>query len=276
MTTLLGPTCGVAALDDMARALALDLFVDPAGIRALAAYWVALFVDRPVRPMPAPSMCALITQLRAIKEGGPAAFTLELDGYERDDRDLSFVLRLFRDDLQLTLSYEFLRHRGARHRALRALDSMLETLVPPQSAEAAQPAAFATRTLSGLGGELRVAGFCQNAMLAFYFNARLFVVTAVAEYVRALRAQPLIMANRTLVAELCLPVAHALLAWAAATPDGGTDAALEAVAARVADAGDVTPLEVEMLAPARALYAAVRETWAVAAAAAAPPLTERD
>lgn len=273
---LLGPSCGLAALDDATRALCLDLFVDPAGVRALAQYWVAVYVDAPKQAMPAPSMCALLRQLRDVEAGGAGAFALELDGYERDDRDLSFILRLFRDDLQLTLSYEYMRHRGGRHGAIRALDALLETMAPPLTASALQPRAFASGTLDGLGGELRVARFCHNAMLAFYCNARLLAVAAAAEYVRVLCALPRVRANRTLVAELCLPVAHALLAWAAATPDSGTDDVLEAVAARVAEAGDVTALEATALAPARALYAAVRQTWAAAAAAPTPTTADSD
>ncbi len=214
---LLGPACSTDAFDDYARAIALDLFVDPRGIQSLARYWVAVFADRPLQPMPAPSFCALLAHFSGIAAVGTGdkaagAFDLALDGYETESRDLAFVARFFGADANLSVSYDFLVRAG-REKTLCALTRALQSLSPPLSAPAATPRAFAQSTLAGLRGEFRVSSFCGNAMLAFYFNPVLFAAVATVEYVRALVLQPTITAHAPLVSGLLLPVAHALVEW---------------------------------------------------------------
>lgn len=278
MADILGPSCGIPAFDDAARAFALDLFVDPRGIQALARYWLAVFADRPQQPMPAPSFCALLEHFRdiALAESREAAamFDLALDGYETDGRELSFVLRLFAADKNLAVSYEFLAPpKAARRKSLRALQHLLASLSPPQRAPAATPCAFANHTLGGLRGEFRVSGFCHNAMLAFYFNPIVFAVVATAEYVRAIVRQPPLTAQPGLLDILLLPVAHALVEWAQAMETRDPDATdrLIAVAQALAD-HDARPTaaatleRIEALADAELarahhLYRAVHDAW---------------
>lgn len=275
---LLGPSCGIDAFDDATRALALDLFVDPAGIQALARYWVAVFIDRPKMPMPAPSFCALLHRFRDVERAAhegraPAHFDLALNGYETDGRGLAFILRLFADSSELVVSYDFLL-KARRVKTMCALAELLNAQSPPLHAPAATPRAFSRGTLAGLRGEFQVEGFCHNALLAFFFNPVMFAAIGTVEYLRAIVLQPSLVTHAPLIAGLLLPVAHTLVEWG--------DPLLVDLATLLGQQDVQTPqalytqaraLLTPELVRARALYSLMEETWRVRATkqAAQPP-----
>lgn len=212
---LLGPCTGWTLLDDAARAIALDLFVDPVGIRALSRYWVASYTDRAHQPLPGPSFLSLLSFFRQLSEQPSQQWMdLRFEGFERDDRHLSFLLSFFKDSGRLCVSQSFLERKAGRMKTIRAMETLLATLSPSIYSTPTTPVAFEGRNLEGIGGEFRVYKFRQNQMLAFYFNPLLFAQVLVDEFVRALALQPLLAQNEGLMAEQLGPLAAFLLNWA--------------------------------------------------------------
>jgi hypothetical protein len=194
------PLCNDARLDGLARALALDLLVDPRGVRALTAYWVANYTDRPRQPLPGPSFASLVRRL-ALETRGHA--DLAVLAYDRGDGKLSFVIRLHEAALDLAFTREFLE-RAQRWRALLAVAELVQPGVTG-------PAAFTVGDLGGLRGELRLRGFAHNAMLDHYFRPAYVVSLAAAEFARVLAVKPAISRQIELLMAITLHVADALV-----------------------------------------------------------------
>lgn len=202
---------GDARLDTLTRVFAMDLLLDPAGVRALAAYWVAVYVDRPVQVMPGAAFCSL---LEALALGAPAAVDVALIGHERDAKHVSYVLRLFAADLNLALTHEFLV-RSRRWRAIRALAAMLW---PPKVGQRLQPTAFQRVDTAGLRGELQAGGFVGNDVIAFFYNPLYFCTHACAEFTRVLVAKP-VLQDRDMLRAICGAIQQTLRRIASTQPD---------------------------------------------------------
>lgn len=197
-----GPTCHDARLDALARALALDVLLDPRGARALAAYWVANYTDRPRQALPGPAFASLIRRL-ALETRGRADLALVV--HDRGDGRLSYVLRLHDGALNLAVTHEFLV-RARRWRALLALADLVE--VRPHQ----RLPAFTLGDLGGLRGELRLGGFAHNAMLDFFFVPAHYLVLTAAEFARVLAVKPALAgADPELLMAMTLHVADAFM-----------------------------------------------------------------
>lgn len=173
-------TSGDAALDRWTRRLALDLFMDPDGMRGLAEIWLVSTQDALVgrHATPVGSLARLVRHLAALdakKRHHRRVCDLRLVAFQTPDPTV--IISLFgREHTELALSRLALQ-QTYRWRALRVLAILCEAATAACGAHAASALApFALFNQEGMCGELIASDFRANAVLDELFEPYLFLV----------------------------------------------------------------------------------------------------
>jgi hypothetical protein len=176
-------TSGNAPLDRWTRRLALDLFIDPNGVRGLAEIWLLSVQDALVgrQATPVGSLACLVRHLAILdakKRAQLPLCDLRLVGFHTPEP--TFIISLFgREHTELALSPLALQQTG-RWRTLRALAVLC------QACGAAPPVPFLLYDQEGMRGELIMSEFQANQVLNELFDPRLILVHVAHLFVQTL------------------------------------------------------------------------------------------
>lgn len=160
------PTTGNRMQDDLCRALALEMFLSPHHVAAMARYMVAVYVDVPDGALPASSLVRLLEYLVGEAKGdialGLNLFDAPPMGRRPNDppsKEVAFYLTLFGSRFDILLPSEYLATAGF----WRSLIALQELAHPRNSG-------FAVRFTGGFHGSLLMRQFEGNAVLAHHFD----------------------------------------------------------------------------------------------------------
>ena len=171
---LLGPSTGDSALDDAARAIAIDLFLTPGGARSVAVHGMAAMGSRLDCSVTTDSVNALLDTLLQ-----PEARRCELAlfVYERptlQGRELAFVVSPWRHvPWAITLTSDAL----VRFRRRRTLEALAGLMTLTESEEQA----FRVADVGSLRGDVCLSHFRGDALLTFYYDPS-YIALFVAEH----------------------------------------------------------------------------------------------
>ena len=164
---MLGPTTHDALLDKLTRNLAVDLFVNPAGMRMLAVLGVAKAARQPKSALPLECLQALFSTVIARKSD----VQLEFNGIDATTGQA--VIRLFRDDVHLAPAFLISQLCEAkRWRSLKALAGII--LLQGETGGGV----FDRSDDRGLSVRWQAWKFRGDPILAHYWSPQYFIILA--------------------------------------------------------------------------------------------------
>ena len=157
-----------------AAVIAWDLFVNPAGIQFLAHTWFMTFAGRALLNLPHLTFGRLLKNISSLRAKDD--FRLDLI-YPPLERRLDLVvLRVFRDDVWLSFSWQTLKDAG-RERTQWAIGQLLKETESPWGMEG----------LSGTSGELWLGAFFATDVFASIFNRAYVTLWLMREWLLAFK-----------------------------------------------------------------------------------------
>jgi hypothetical protein len=201
-------------LADAVDYMALELFVNPYGLRALVREWLLNFRHRPLDALSGPTIASLIRKLAIeVTRCDLAIFQFHTENQTRD-----WKMRLFEDHFDLGISRHF-----AMAAELNAVVNGVLCLVTPcpgsqGAGETDQKNAFELVGNYGLRRELRLEKFIGNDLLWRRFNRPFAVALVCDEAIATWKRSNVIEEDERLLMDLTDDLVAALKAAAEATP----------------------------------------------------------